>query len=164
MHRPIRAFVTITTVIMTLFITPMAIAEKTSSSHLAMLSEVISLKKGEVLYVDFWASWCNPCRKSFPWMNAMQEKYAKQGFKIVAINVDHERALADEFLNSQPINFTIHYDPEGALAKAFQLQGMPSSFIIDDSGAIRFSHKGFFEDRTTQYEHEISSLIQPQGI
>ena len=63
--------------------------------------------KGKVIYLDFWASWCLPCKKSFPWMHEMKQKYAKQGFEVVAINLDEERKLADEFLKEADVNFTV---------------------------------------------------------
>ncbi|PCK07307.1 MAG: thioredoxin [Alteromonadaceae bacterium] len=127
-----------------------------------LLSEIRSAAKtseGDIIYIDFWASWCKPCRKSFPWMNAMHKKYQTRGFKVLAVNVDKERALADKFLKNTPTEFPIFYDPEGRLAKAFKLQGMPSSFMIDDKGQILSAHKGFFESRTPSYEKEIQSLL-----
>lgn len=124
------------------------------------IQAIVKMEKGDVIYVDFWASWCNPCRKSFPWMNAMQEKYKARGFKILAINVDKEKSLADSFLQKVPTSFQIYYDPEGRLAKAFRLKGMPSSFMLDDQGIIKIAHKGFFKKKTATYEQEIFSLIQ----
>lgn len=123
------------------------------------LQSEAKMQKGDVLYVDFWASWCAPCRKSFPWMHTIQEKYHDKGLKVIAINVDKERELADVFLDTVPNNFTIVYDPDGALASVFHVQGMPSSFIVDDEGHIKITHKGFFENKTEVYEQEIRSLI-----
>ncbi len=119
-----------------------------------------SLKAGEVLYIDFWASWCNPCRKSFPWMNSMVEKYQSQGFKVLAINVDKDQALAENFLNIVNPVFPILYDPKGKFAKQFKVKGMPSSFVIDAKGNVLLAHKGFFEDQTDSYEGEIKLLLK----
>ncbi|WP_027331063.1 TlpA disulfide reductase family protein [Marinimicrobium agarilyticum] len=118
-----------------------------------------SMKQGDILYIDFWASWCNPCRKSFPWMNEMVRKHHSKGFKVLAVNVDKERALADKFLASINTEFPVFYDPKGRLATIFDLKGMPSSFIVDYEGNLLMSHKGFFEDREATYEKEIKSLL-----
>ncbi|WP_299075125.1 TlpA disulfide reductase family protein [uncultured Paraglaciecola sp.] len=114
---------------------------------------------GQVVYLDFWASWCKPCRKSFPWMNQMQQKYGAQGLKIIAVNLDTERALAQEFLTKVPANIPIIYDPQGNIASDYQLVGMPSSYLIDKSGKIRYSHKGFFTRSLPKYEQEIVLLL-----
>lgn len=114
---------------------------------------------GQVVYVDFWASWCGPCRKSFPWLNQMQQKYAAQGFKVIAVNVDSERELAANFLKENGAEFTIGYDTQGALASAFQLKGMPSSYLIDRSGTIRYSHIGFRESEISATEKQIQTLV-----
>ena len=116
--------------------------------------------KGQVVYVDFWASWCGPCRKSFPWLNQMQQKHGAQGFKVIAINVDSDRELARRFLEENKAEFTIGYDAEGQLASAFQVQGMPSSFLIDRAGVIRHSHVGFREKEINSIEKQIQNLIQ----
>ncbi|QYK01627.1 TlpA disulfide reductase family protein [Shewanella psychrotolerans] len=116
--------------------------------------------KGKVVYVDFWASWCGPCRKSFPWMNAMHAKYANQGLAVVAINLDSDKALADKFLALLPAKFHIRFDPEGDAAAAFDLQGMPSSYIFNKQGQLVQSHVGFFEEYANQYEQELVTLLK----
>ena len=85
--------------------------------------------KGKVVWVDFWASWCVPCRRSFPWMNTMHRKYGAEGLEIIAVNLDKERALADGFLAETPAEFALRFDPAGALAKEFGVQAMPSSYL-----------------------------------
>ena len=123
------------------------------------LPNKLSDLKGQVVYIDFWASWCKPCRRSFPWMNQMQQKYADQGLKIIAINLDSEKALALEFLNKVPAHIPIIYDPQGNIASDYQLLGMPSSYLIDKEGKIRSSHKGFFTRNVALYEQEIVLLL-----
>lgn len=113
----------------------------------------------DIVYVDFWASWCNPCRKSFPWMNQMVTKYGNKGFKVLAINVDKDRVLAEKFLATTDTSFPIYYDPDGSLAKQFKLKGMPSSFLLDSKGNVLQAHKGFFEDHVETYENEIRSHL-----
>ncbi|MGX9460554.1 TlpA disulfide reductase family protein [Shewanella sp. A14] len=115
---------------------------------------------GKVVYVDFWASWCGPCQKSFPWMNAMQAKYQQQGLEVVAINLDVDTALAHEFLAQMPAHFTLRFDPEGDIAQAFDLQGMPSSFLFNRKGELVQTHMGFFTENIPAYEQEIQMLLQ----
>jgi cytochrome c biogenesis protein CcmG/thiol:disulfide interchange protein DsbE len=108
--------------------------------------------RGRVVYVDFWASWCEPCRKSFPWLASMHERYGKQGLTIVAINLDKERPAADAFLVRNPAPFTVAFDPEGRTADAFKVTGMPSSFLIGRTGDIVYSHVGFDPRKTAPVE------------
>ena len=99
--------------------------------------------RGKVVYLDFWASWCVPCRQSFPWMDAMQQDFGRDGFVVVAVNVDHERADADRFLRELAPAFRIVYDPEGTLAEKYHVHGMPTSFLIDRDGKVQLQHAGF---------------------
>lgn len=114
---------------------------------------------GKVVYLDFWASWCKPCRHSFPWMNTMQQKYAADGFVVVSVNVDEERADADRFLKEVPATFPVIFDPEGKLAQQYELLGMPTSFIIGRDGKIFMKHAGFFDKSPMEYEAEIRKLL-----
>ncbi|MBL0061824.1 MAG: TlpA family protein disulfide reductase [bacterium] len=105
----------------------------------------VSLEKlaGKVVYLDFWASWCDPCRQSFPWMNEMHNQFADSGLVIIAVNVDRDREKADKFLEKNPVNFMIGFDSEGTLAKSYDVKGMPSTYIIDRKGQLVTSHIGF---------------------
>lgn len=113
----------------------------------------------KIIYLDFWASWCVPCRHSFPWLNAMQEKYGKDGLVIVGINVDPERADADRFLEKYPANFTLVMDPNGELAEQWRLQGMPSAVIVNAEGEELHRHIGFRNDREQDYEALLQDLL-----
>jgi thiol-disulfide isomerase/thioredoxin len=115
--------------------------------------------RNKVVYLDFWASWCGPCRQSFPWMNEMQARYGDQGFKVIAINLDDERANADRFLAEVQANFHIGYDPEGKTAEMYELKVMPSSFLIDREGNIVLAHKGFKTRDTASMETKIKELV-----
>jgi len=115
--------------------------------------------KGKVVYLDFWASWCVPCRKSFPWMNQLTEEYSTADLVIIAVNLDKKEELAEEFLKENPANFDIFYDPKGVLAKRFKIKGMPSSVIFDRAGKPVAAHTGFFVKKIQQYEHEIIDAI-----
>ncbi|WP_158771336.1 TlpA disulfide reductase family protein [Paraglaciecola sp. L1A13] len=120
----------------------------------------LSELKGKVVYIDFWASWCKPCRQSFPWLNDMQQKYAKQGLVVVAVNLDTEAELVNAFLEKIPANFPIVLDPDGEIAQRYELIGMPSSYLIARDGSVRFSHKGFFSAKKSAYEQQLVSLLQ----
>mgnify|MGYP003389241307 CR=1 FL=1 len=119
----------------------------------------INHHKGEVIYIDFWASWCIPCRQSFPWMNEMQAKHKSAGFKVITINLDSDKKNADDFLLDNPAKFDIVYDPQGELAKKFKLKGMPNSFIINRAGKMVSAHVGFNDIKRVAYEKEISALL-----
>lgn len=115
--------------------------------------------KGKVVYIDFWASWCGPCRQSFPWMKAMHDKYGKDGLAIIAVNLDQERPKAEAFLAEFTPAFRVLFDPRGELAAQFKVQTMPSSFMLDRQGRPRFKHLGFHPNKTADYEHEIQQLL-----
>jgi cytochrome c biogenesis protein CcmG, thiol:disulfide interchange protein DsbE len=115
--------------------------------------------RGQVVYVDFWASWCGPCRRSFPWMNDMQQKYGGKGLAIVAINVDKKRADADKFLAMIPSSFPVVYDEAGTSPAAFGVKGMPSSYLIDARGNIVLIERGFLDEHRAELEDRIKALI-----
>lgn len=115
--------------------------------------------RGKVVYLDYWASWCVPCRQSFPWMNEMHSRYGDKGLVIVAVNVDRDAAEARSFLTQYPAAFIVAYDPEGKTAKALALKGMPSSFVIDRQGQIVGAHVGFREAAKAGIAEQIEALL-----
>ena len=119
----------------------------------------LSNYKGKVVYLDFWASWCIPCRKSFPWMNKQLEQYSSEDLVIIAVNLDKKRELAEQFLIENPAKFSIVYDPKGQLAKFLKIKGMPSSVIFDRNGNPISAHTGFFEKKIELYENELAKAI-----
>jgi len=133
--------------------------EENSATSLKSFQNLISSHKGKVIYLDFWASWCGPCRKSFPWLNDMQQKYQQQGLVVISVNVDNQKSLAEEFLNDTPANFTVFYDPKGKVARKFKLKGMPSSYLIDRLGEIVETHVGFTKSKSAHYEKKITDLL-----
>jgi len=115
--------------------------------------------KGQVIYLDFWASWCKPCRKSFPFLNDMHKKHKQHGLKVIGINLDTQRKAADNFLGKYPASFTIAYDPEGKTPGAYKLGVMPTSYLIDRKGQIIYTHKGFKEDHKPDIENKIKMAL-----
>jgi len=135
-------------------------ADEAADFTLRTDSGTLQLKdlRGKVVYLDFWASWCDPCRKSFPWMNEMQARYADKDVVIIAVNVDKETAAARKFLAEYPAGFTVAYDPEGSTAAVYQVKGMPSSYLIDRDGNLQASHIGFREKDQPVLESKIKAL------
>lgn len=115
--------------------------------------------KGKVVYLDFWASWCKPCKKSFPFMNELQQKYSADTFKVVAINMDEFADDAKQFLADIPADFDVYTDPENKLAESLQLPGLPVAFVIDKNGIIKGRHIGFNERKKNKKIKQIEHLI-----
>ena len=156
-HKLIAAFATIL-----LLITPISHAQKAPVFSLPGdgVTHDLSKLKGKVVYIDFWASWCVPCRKSFPWMNDMRNRYDRKDLQIIAINLDADKGEAMKFLEKVPANFDIAYDPDGEIAAKYDLQVMPSSYLINKKGEVVFAHKGFREGDTAEIEAKIQKLIR----
>jgi thiol-disulfide isomerase/thioredoxin len=128
---------------------------------LAGLDGQVSLARyqGKLVYVDFWASWCGPCRQSFPWMNQMQAKYGAQGLQIIGVNLDAKNADARAFLAATPAQFAIAFDPAGATPKQYGLKGMPSSYLIGRDGKLLMTHMGFNQNDKDELEKAIKSHL-----
>src|SRR5689334_15263568 len=104
--------------------------------------------KGQVILLDFWASWCGPCKTSFPAMEALTKEYAGQGLTVIAVSVDEKRENMQQFLESAKVSFTVVRDAKQKLVTAADIRSMPTSFLIDRCGKIRFVHAGFDRDKT----------------
>jgi len=127
---------------------------KAPAFELATRDGKVSLEslRGRVVVVDFWASWCGPCRQSFPWLASLHERLASKGLTIVAVNLDKERSAAMGFLADYPAPFTVAFDPEGHTAEAYKVKGMPSTYVVSTDGRILYSHIGFDPKRTGELE------------
>ncbi len=115
--------------------------------------------QGKLVYLDFWASWCGPCRQSFPWMNEMQAKYGAQGLRIVGVNLDARSDDARGFLQANPARFTVAFDPAGATPRSYGIKGMPSSVLIDAAGKVILIHTGFREADRAELESRIKAAL-----
>ncbi len=111
--------------------------------------------RGKTVYLDFWASWCGPCKQSFPWMNTLQERYALQGLQVIAVNLDARPDDARSFLASVPARFTIAYDAAGVSAQQYHIKGMPSSILIGPDGKVLSVHAGFNAAARAELEQQI---------
>jgi peroxiredoxin len=115
--------------------------------------------RGKLVYIDFWASWCGPCRMSFPWMRTLHERFAARGLAVVAINLDKSRADAIDFLHEYPVPFLVAFDPLGKSAKAFEVPSMPTSFLISPNGEILHVEAGFDPTKTDALEALIQEAL-----
>lgn len=116
--------------------------------------------KGKLVYVDFWASWCVPCKQSFPWMNEMQAKYGDRGLHVLAINVDAKAADAEKFLTQVPAKFQVAFDASGETPKQFAVKSMPTSYLIDGDGRTVYVHAGFRESDKNTIEAAIVAALE----
>jgi len=115
--------------------------------------------KGKVVLLDFWASWCIPCRKSFPEVDRLSKDFEQKGLTVIAVSVDEQRKNAESFLSLFPHTMTIALDDKGTAAQALDLQGMPSSLLVDRAGHIRFTHMGYTDKTIGQFRIEIAQLL-----
>ncbi|GAB4206168.1 MAG: TlpA disulfide reductase family protein [Tibeticola sp.] len=116
--------------------------------------------KGKLLYLDFWASWCGPCKQTFPWMNQMQNKYGPRGLQILAINLDKKSEDARAFLAENRANFMVAFDPAGTTPKTYAIKGMPTSVLIDADGKVIAVHTGFKAEQSQELERLITNALQ----
>jgi cytochrome c biogenesis protein CcmG/thiol:disulfide interchange protein DsbE len=116
--------------------------------------------KGKVVLVDFWASWCAPCKTSFPALDLLFHEYQPRGLEVLAVNVDEHRRDAETFLGHHPHRLMVLFDPDGVSPAAFGVKGMPSSFLIDKLGTIRFTHMGYSGRVDESYRQEIDHLLE----
>jgi hypothetical protein len=141
----------------------MAVQVGDDVSDLALSNSKVAQKladlKGQWVYLDFWASWCGPCRQSFPWMNEMHEKSSIPGLRWVAINVDANKADADRFLSQHPALFGLAFDASGESAKKMGLKVMPTSYLINPKGQVALIHAGFRAEERQDMHDKIASLI-----
>ncbi len=116
--------------------------------------------RGKVVYLDFWASWCGPCQRSFPALEQLRQKYAARGFEVVAINLDENSADALNFLKQYPVSFPIAQDSSGKIGETYALTGMPSAFLLDADGKVAQVLEGFDGDKElAALETKVQTLL-----
>jgi thiol-disulfide isomerase/thioredoxin len=116
---------------------------------------------GQVVLLDFWASWCAPCRQSFPWMAQLLRRFGDRGvLHVVAVNLDEDPEAAAHFLRGDDLGFVHLHDPSGILAERFGVAAMPTSILFDREGRPVHRHAGFHPDKTGEYERHIVDLLE----
>jgi thiol-disulfide isomerase/thioredoxin len=117
-------------------------------------------QRGSVVLINFWASWCGPCREELPLLEALQQNYADLGFTILAINVDKTPAKADILLADIPVSFPVLFDPDAVVSKLYDVSAMPTTVIVDRDGNQRLLHKGYKSGDVDKYEQIIKTLLR----
>jgi peroxiredoxin len=120
--------------------------------------------KGNVIYVDFWASWCIPCVKSFPFLNEMHQQLKGQGLQIVGVNLDENKGDAKAFLAKYPANFMVMADVSKQCAKDFDVKAMPSSYLIDRKGIVHHVHLGFRPGEAKEMKQIVEKLLSDKAV
>lgn len=117
-------------------------------------------QRGKVIMLNFWASWCGPCRQEMPLLDELNARYEAAGFQVWGVNVDSERADAEQMLDKIPVEFPILFDSKGEVSKLFGVDAMPSSVFIDRDGKVRHVHRGFRDGDEAAYKKIIKELIR----
>ncbi|MGN6527777.1 MAG: peroxiredoxin family protein [Burkholderiaceae bacterium] len=116
--------------------------------------------RGQVVLVNFWATWCGPCREEMPRLNALYEKYRKSGFVLLGVNIDDNPATAIATAGKLAVGFPILLDTDKQVSKLYKLTDMPSTAIIDRDGRLRYVHRGFREGVEADYDQQIRALLK----
>src|SRR5690606_35071316 len=120
----------------------------------------LSEQRGEVVLLNFWASWCGPCRQEMPHLDTLQQRYSQLGFKVVGVNVDKDPALANKLLHDIPVSFPVLLDNTGNVSASYNVSAMPTTVIIDRDGNMRYLHKGYKPGYEQDYEQQVKELIR----
>lgn len=128
---------------------------KSRGGHNLRLSDY----RGQVVLINFWASWCGPCRQEMPLLENLYKRYKKLGFTIMGVNVDSDSTKANNYLKDMTVTFPIVYDTTNAVSKSFNVNAMPTTVIVDRNGKMRFLHQGYKPGYENNYKKEVKQLI-----
>lgn len=120
----------------------------------------LSEHRGQVVMINFWASWCGPCRQEFPHLDTLHQKYADLGFTVFGVNVEQDRAMADKVLKDIPVTFPILFDSENQVSEMYGVDAMPMTVLVDRNGDIRYVHRGYKPGYEEKYEEQIRTLVK----
>lgn len=126
-------------------------------------SVTLSDLRGQVVMINFWASWCGPCRQEMPLLEQIHQRYEPLGFKLLGINVEENPADGQAFLKERPVTFEVLYDPENGISKLYDVVAMPSTVLIDRKGNIRFLHHGYKPGYENDYQDQIRALVRERS-
>ncbi|MCB1730505.1 MAG: TlpA family protein disulfide reductase, partial [Halieaceae bacterium] len=120
----------------------------------------LSEYRGQVVLINFWASWCGPCRQEMPELDTIHQKYAGLGFTVFGVNVEQDRAMADKVLRDIPVSFPILFDDANQVSELYGVDAMPVTVLVDRRGEIRYMHRGYKPGYEDQYEAQVRALIK----
>ena len=120
----------------------------------------LSEYRGQVVLINFWASWCGPCRQEMPHLDAIHRKYAPLGFTVFGVNVEQDRKLADKVLRDIPVSFPVLFDDQNQVSELYDVDAMPVTVLVDRNGDIRFMHRGYKPGYEIEYEAQVRQLVR----
>jgi thiol-disulfide isomerase/thioredoxin len=123
----------------------------------------LSSLKGQVVLINFWATWCGPCRKEMPLLEQIAKKYGPLGFTLLGVNVEEDSRLFDVFLKDVPVTFPILLDPANGVSKLYDVAAMPSTVIVDRQGRVRYVHQGYQPGDESKYQDMVRTLLRERG-
>ena len=129
---------------------------KSASGENIRLSEY----RGQVVLLNFWASWCGPCRQEMPELDVLHQKYESLGFTVFGVNVEQDRKSADKILRDIPVSFPILFDDQNAVSELYDVDAMPVTVLVDRNGDIRFMHRGYKPGYEIEYEAQVRELVR----
>ena len=116
--------------------------------------------KGQVVMINFWATWCGPCRQEMPLLETIYKKYNKMGFTLLGVNVEPDSKPAEDWLKATPVSFPILFDTKSEVSKMYEVSGMPSTVIVDRKGNVRVIHHGYKPGDENEYQDNIRKLVR----
>ena len=116
--------------------------------------------KGKIVLVNFWASWCGPCRKEMPVLEQLNRQYHNKGVSLLGVNVEPDSSAATDWLKATPVSFPILFDVDSKVSKLYQVEGMPNTVILDRKGNVRYIHRGYQPGAENEYLDQIRALIR----
>jgi peroxiredoxin len=131
----------------------------------ARAGQAVSLSslKGQVVLINFWASWCGPCRKEMPVLDQLYQRYKPLGFTLLGVNVEEDSAAAETWLKETPVSFPILFDRRNAVSKLYDVTAMPSTVLVDRQGHVRYLHFGYNAGTENEYQDQIRSLVKERS-
>lgn len=117
-------------------------------------------QRGDIMLINFWASWCGPCIQEMPALDKLAQKYQMLGVQVWGVNVENDNKAALAYLNKVPVGFPVLFDVDNSVSKAFQVEAMPTTVIIDKNGAVRSVHRGYQPGYEKKYENDIKGLLR----
>ncbi len=119
--------------------------------------------RGQVVMINFWASWCDPCKQEMPLLDKLSQRYSPAGFTLLGVNVDAEKKMADQVLKKIPVGFEILYDPTSQVSAMYKVDAMPSTVLVDCDGNLNYLHRGYVAGDEKLYKKKIKQLLRSCG-